>query len=62
MRPFTIREEDGSVIAAVCDTCGGEIYEGGAYYRAGGRTVCPACLEESDELIFVRMTGGEGLW
>ena len=58
MRPFTIREEDGSAIAAVCDTCGAEIYEGGAYYRAGGRTVCPACLEQSDELIFVRMRGG----
>ena len=28
MRPFTIREEDGSAIAAVCDICGGEIYEG----------------------------------
>ena len=55
-------DAQGAVPVGWCVSCGGEIYEGGAYYRAGGGTICPACFDGSDELIFVRMTGGEGLW
>ena len=38
MRFPRIYEEDGCCTAAVCDLCGGEIYQGQAYYRINGRT------------------------
>ena len=46
MRFPRIYEEDGCCTAAVCDLCGGEIYQGQSYYRINGRTVCRDCLAD----------------
>ena len=52
MRFPRIYEEDGCCTAAVCDLCGGEIYQGQAYYRINGRTVCRDCLADYAESYF----------
>ena len=43
----------------VCDLCGGEIYQGQAYYRINGRTVCRDCLADYAESYFADCLCGE---
>lgn len=59
MRFPRIYEEDGCCTAAVCDLCGGEIYQGQAYYRINGRTVCQDCLADYAESYFADCLCGE---
>ena len=59
MRFPRIYEEDGCCTAAVCDLCGGEIYQGQAYYRINGRTVCRDCLADYAESYFADCLCGE---
>ena len=42
-----------------CDLCGGEIYQGQAYYRINGRTVCRDCLADYAESYFADCLCGE---
>lgn len=58
MRFPRIYEEDGCCTAAVCDLCG-EIYQGQAYYRINGRTVCRDCLADYAESYFADCLCGE---
>ncbi len=61
MRFPMVREENGEMAAAICRLCGGEIYEGEAYYQRDGEVICEACLEDYARRCFApfRVEGGE---
>lgn len=46
MRFPLMYEEDGSTVRAVCDLCGGEIYQEETFYRVDGETVCEDCVAD----------------
>ena len=47
-------------IAAQCDNCGFEIYDGEPYYRINGEIICRDCLEEyAARLLAPFRIGGE---
>ena len=44
MRFPILREADGSAVRAICDLCGGEIYDEEPFYRVDGENVCNDCV------------------
>lgn len=64
MRMTSVREADGTVTAAECRLCGGEIYRGEAYYQINGQVFCTGCLEEFARGYFAPFlcVGGEDTW
>ncbi len=61
MKFSPVREEDGTAVQAECCLCGGEIYEGEAYYYIDGTVFCEDCLEDYARESFrpFLVTGGE---
>ena len=44
MRFPILREADGRAVRAICDLCGGEIYDEEPFYRVDGENVCNDCV------------------
>ena len=44
MRFLSLLPPEGERIAAECDLCGSDIYEGAPCYRINGTVLCPDCL------------------
>jgi len=59
LRFCSVKEEDGSAIAALCSLCGGEIYRGEEHWQFGAVRVCPSCLEEYARREFAANRRGE---
>ena len=58
------REEDGAVMAAECELCGGEIVYGQEYYCINGQIFCEDCLTDYARRYFAPYVcrGGEDTW
>lgn len=56
-----VKEETGEITVAVCQMCGGEIYQGEPYYERDGEVICEVCLEDYARRCFAPflVEGGE---
>ncbi len=61
MRFTAVKEAGGGGVVAVCQLCGGEIYEGEPYYQRDGEIICEVCLEDYARRCFApfRVEGGD---
>lgn len=57
-----VKEENGEIVMAVCQLCGGEIYYDEPYYQRDGEVICEMCLENYARRCFApfRIEGGGG--
>ena len=64
MRFPRCREEDGTMIAAECELCGGEIAYGEECWFINGQVICEDCLADFARRYFAphRHRGGEDTW
>lgn len=64
MRFPRCREEDGTMIAAECELCGREIFDGQEYRFINGQVICEDCLGDFARRYFAAQCrrGGEDTW